>query len=130
LILALAGCIAAAVSFLVAYDLFSPAGRRTATRGVHHSQTQRLGLTVPNHTTVRPNISVSAFFTSILQVDAFGPSRFARIFSGITTCSGTSPVHSDRFESDHALRSLRDRVGSTTRPPGPFVRLPRSKRVA
>src|SRR2546430_11739003 len=28
------------------------------------------GLTVPNHTTVHPNMSVSAFFSSILQVDA------------------------------------------------------------
>src|SRR5207245_1626599 len=32
-----------------------------------------------SHTTVHPNMSVSAFFSSILQVDAPGASRFARI---------------------------------------------------
>jgi hypothetical protein len=43
------------------------------------------GLPVPNHATVHPNMSVSAFSVRFLQVDAPGASRPARIFSRITT---------------------------------------------
>src|SRR5207253_567172 len=64
------------------------------------------GLTVPNHTTVHPNMSVSAVFSSILQVDASGASRFARIFSRITTSTTTWTVYRGR-RGDTALRRFR-----------------------